>query len=46
MKKIALSLNNFQNLVDNKAFMARLGIVGVFYMHKDALTNGGILGET
>ena len=45
-KKGALSLDNFQNLVDHEAFMAILGNIGVFSMHKGAVTNQNILGET
>ena len=45
MKKGALSLDNRQNIVDHEALTARLGNSGVFYMHKDAVPNRGILGK-
>ena len=44
-KKGALSLDNYQNLVDHEAFTARLGNSGVFSVHNGAVPNRGRLGE-
>ena len=46
IKKVAISLDNCQNIVDNEVFTDRLGNSGVFSMHKGAVPNRGRLGGT